>query len=114
MFTISRSVVRTLLFVVLQLPAQRPPAEPSEFSALQAHFERTTQARHESLFRDINTVPQWEERKRTIRRQLERMLWHDFVWPSQPPAARITKRTDYSAYTVENIVLETGPKIYST
>jgi cephalosporin-C deacetylase-like acetyl esterase len=42
------------------------------------------------------------------------MLWHDRVWPSTPPPARITNREQYPAYVVENIVLETAPGIYAT
>ena len=66
------------------------------------------------MFRGIASVPQWEQRKRTLRSQLERMLWHDYQWPATPPAARTTHRTDHENYVVENIVLETAPRIFST
>jgi cephalosporin-C deacetylase-like acetyl esterase len=100
-----------LLFA--QTPS-RPLAQPAEFQALQAHFDRVIAARHAALFKGINAVPQWEQRKRTVRGQLERMLWHDYAWPSTPPPARITKRTEHPDYVIENIVLETAPKVYST
>ena len=95
-------------------PAPRPPATPAEFQALQAHFDRVIAARHDAVFRGISSVPQWEERKRRIRNDLERMLWHDQPWPSTPPPARITYRTERPAYIAENIVLETAPNVYST
>ena len=100
-------------FLFAQTPA-RPPAQPAEYQALQAHFDRVIAARHAALFKGISSVPQWEQRKRTVRGQLERMLWHDYAWPSTPPAARITKRTEHPDYVIENIVLETAPKVYST
>ena len=99
------------------LPAQappKPPPQPAEMQALQAHFDRVIAARHAALFRGITTVPQWEQRKRTVRAELERMLWHDYRWPTTPPPARVTHRSEYSGYTIENVVLETAPKIYST
>jgi cephalosporin-C deacetylase-like acetyl esterase len=86
----------------------------SEFQALQAHFDRVAAARHAELFSDISTLPRWETRKSELRRQLTRMLWHDRAWPSTPPAARITHRTELAGYTIENIVLETAPRVYST
>jgi hypothetical protein len=95
-------------------PGPRPPVHPAEFQALQAHFDSVIAARHAALFRGISSVPQWEEQKRRIRLELARMLWHDYAWPSTPPPARITHRTEHSDYIVENIVLETAPNLYST
>src|SRR5688572_19231657 len=101
------------LTLLAQTPRPRPP-EPAEFQALQAHFDRAVAARHANAFKGITSVPQWEQRKQQLRQELSRMLWHDYQWPATPPAARITNRTEYPAYTLENIVLETAPKVYST
>src|SRR5688572_23045235 len=102
--------------VVAVLDAQRPaqPPQPAEFQALQAHFDRVIAARHANAFRGISSTQQWEERKPRIRRELERTLWHDYTWPSTPPPARITHPTEHSGYIIENVVLETAPKVYST
>jgi cephalosporin-C deacetylase-like acetyl esterase len=95
-------------------PQRNAPQPNAEFQALQAHFDRVINARHTELFRGISSVPQWEERKRRVRADLSRMLWYDSVWPSTPPAARITHTSEHPSYTIENIVLETAPKVYST
>jgi cephalosporin-C deacetylase-like acetyl esterase len=99
--------------LIAQRPAQ-PPPQPAEFQALQAHFDRVIAARHANAFQGISSTQQWEQRKLRIRRDLERMLWHDYAWPSTPPPARITHRTEHPGYIIENIVLETAPKVYST
>jgi len=115
MFRVTRLIVLSLsMLALLAAQSAKPPAQPAEFEALQAHFDRIITARHASLFRDITSVAQWETRKPRIRQQLARMLWHDREWPARAPAARITRRTDAAAYTIENIVLETAPGIYST
>ena len=109
-------LVALSLFATALLQAQpaKPPAQTPEFQALQAHFDRVISSRHAALFHDLASVPQWEERKRRTSRELGRMLWHDRPWPSGPPAARTTHRTESAAYRVENLVLETAPKVYST
>jgi cephalosporin-C deacetylase-like acetyl esterase len=89
-------------------------AENSEFDALQAYFERITQARFDALFDGIENVPQWEQRKRELRRALASMLWHDRPLPGTPPPAGITAREERSGYTIENVILETAPGIYLT
>jgi cephalosporin-C deacetylase-like acetyl esterase len=107
-------VVAGAICAVVSAVAQQRPPEPPEFQALQAHFEKTITARHAAVFHGIASVKDWEPRKDRIRRQLERMLWHDYSWPSTPPPARITHREEYPGYIVENIVLETAPHIYAT
>jgi hypothetical protein len=92
----------------------QPPAQNREFEALQAHFERIVTARSDALFSGIGSVAQWEERKQSTRLALARMLWHDRRWPEGAPSVAITRRQEYPQYVVENIVLETAPKIYST
>jgi cephalosporin-C deacetylase-like acetyl esterase len=89
-------------------------AQPAEFQALQAHFDRVIAARHAALFRDVSSISQWEQRKHRTRDDLARMLWHNNPWPATPPPARITHRTERASYTIENIVLETAPRLYST
>jgi dienelactone hydrolase len=89
-------------------------AQPAEFQALQAHFDRAITKRHAEAFRGIDSISQWEERRRQIKLQLTRMLWHDTPWPRYPPPERITHRTEHPSYLVENIVLETAPKVYNT
>ncbi|HSB15456.1 MAG TPA: acetylxylan esterase, partial [Bryobacteraceae bacterium] len=89
-------------------------AQNQEFQALQGHFDRAISARFDNLFRGIGSVKQWEERKQQTRSALTRMLWHDRQWPESPPRATLTRREEYRDYTVENLVLETAPKLYST
>jgi cephalosporin-C deacetylase-like acetyl esterase len=94
--------------------AWQQPAAPPGYEALQAHFERVTQARFDSLFAEVGSVAQWEVRRERTRRALERMLWHQRRWPETPPRARITGRVELAEYTVENLVLETDPGLYLT
>ena len=95
--------------------AQSPPPRPNqELESLQAHFEMVIKRRHEQLFKGITTIQQWEQRKRQTRAALQRMLWHDLLWPDRPPRATVTGRQNYAAYTVENLVLETVPGIFLT
>jgi cephalosporin-C deacetylase-like acetyl esterase len=106
-----------VVFFSLTLLATRqaqPPAQNQEFQALQRHFDRVIEGRHTALFSDLSSLTEWERRKQQIRTQLTRMLWHDRAWPSTPPTARITARTEFAAYTIENIILETAPQLYST
>ena len=116
MFRVTRGVIVASLSMIALLHAQsaKPPAQPREFEALQAHFDRIISARHAALFRGITSVAQWEVRKPRIREQLTRMLWHDREWPTKPPVSRVTGRADANAYTIENVALETAPGIYST
>ena len=89
-------------------------AQSSEYQALQNHFERVMTARFNTLFDGIGTAAQWEERKQRTRAALERMLWHDLRWPAGPPPATITGREERREYSIENLVLETLPKLHLT
>lgn len=102
--------------LALTLFAQQNARTPgnADFEAVHAHFERTIAKRHDGLFRGITSVGQWEKRKAETRRVLERMLWHDMSWPSTPPAARVTHRHEFAEYRLENLVIETAPKIFLT
>jgi cephalosporin-C deacetylase-like acetyl esterase len=93
-------------------PRQQPPN--AEFEALQAHFERVVSRRQEQLLSGIATVEQWEERKSQIRKALERSLWHDRIWPTTPPPATLTHSEDHSEHRLENLVIETAPKVFLT
>ena len=42
------------------------------------------------------------------------MLWHDMRWPDAPPPATVTHREQRAAYTIENLVIETAPKLFLT
>ena len=111
-------MIRKLLIVaalplLAQSPAQRPP-ENAEFKALQAHCDQVIARRHAGAFSGISSIPEWEQRKKTLRSQLERMLWHDYKWPASPPPVRITARNEHANYIVENVVIETAPKVYAT
>jgi cephalosporin-C deacetylase-like acetyl esterase len=92
----------------------RPASGPSEYEALQAHFDRVAASRHEHLFDGIDSVAKWEKRKPQARAELIRMLWHDLKLPDTPPKATITHREERAAYTIENIVLESLPGVFST
>ena len=108
-----RLAIVAVLCLLSQAAAQRQ-TDPAEFQALQAHFDRVVAARHANAFRGTLSRGQWEERKSHVRQNLSRMLWHDYAWPSTPPPARITHRAEYPTYIVENIVIETAPKVYAT
>jgi cephalosporin-C deacetylase-like acetyl esterase len=90
------------------------PPQNKELEALQAHFERAISRRHDQLFSSITTVGQWELRKEQARAALVRMLWHDMRWPDSPPPATVTHREQHAGYTIENLVLETAPKLFLT
>ncbi|MCC6589798.1 MAG: acetylxylan esterase [Bryobacterales bacterium] len=87
---------------------------PAEYEALQAHFERVIEARQQRLFGAANSAAAWQSRKPQIRAALERMLWHGLQLPETPPRVTITHRVEHAAYTIENIVLESAPQLYST
>jgi cephalosporin-C deacetylase-like acetyl esterase len=92
----------------------RDNAQNAEFEALQAHFDRAVTQRHEQLFHGIATVEQWERRKPETRAALTKMLWHDLRWPDGPPAAEVTHRVERPDYVIENLVIETAPKLFLT
>ena len=89
-------------------------AQNDNIKALQTHFERVITARFDNLFSRIENAKQWEARKEQIREALYKMLWHDRHWPDSPPSVRITRKVKRSDYTIECLVLETAPNIYST
>lgn len=93
---------------------QRPTTGPAEFEALQAHFERVVTERHRQLFEGMTTAAHWEARKTKARAELIRMLWHDLKLPDTAPKATITHRQEYAAYALENVVLETAPRLFLT
>jgi len=109
-------VLLFLLSISFSAFAQQPrtPSTNKEFEALQAHFERVTGRRFEKIFSGISTIEQWEQRKSKLRTTLEKMLWHDFRWPDTPPPATITYKEDRPGYTLENVVIETAPKLFLT
>ena len=92
----------------------RNPVQNAEFEALQAHFERVVSQRSENLFAGITSVPQWEKRKSAARAELVKMLWHNLKLPDTPPPATVMSREEGPSYILENIVLETAPKVYLT
>jgi len=89
-------------------------AENDNFNALQTHFERVTNARFDNLFSQIENAKQWQGRKEQTREALYKMLWHERRWPDSPPHARITRKINRPDYTLECLILETAPDIYST
>ncbi len=93
---------------------QRPNTGNAEYEALQAHFDRAAEERHRRLFEGITTQAQWEQRKPKARAELMDVLWHGRKLPDTPPAAVVAHRFEQSEYTVENIVLETAPKLFAT
>jgi cephalosporin-C deacetylase-like acetyl esterase len=115
--TLSRWALAALCLVqaapATQAPSQGPPRN-RELETLQAHFERVIGRRHDELFGSIATIEQWERRKKEARASLERMLWHDMRWPDAPPPVVVTHREQHPGYTIENLVLETAPRLYLT
>lgn len=123
MTTFRSAVLRSLLVAACALGApsgpraQAPAGGPKpnqELEALQAHFERVVAGRHAQLFSGIATVRQWEERRQATRAALAKMLWHDLTWPETPPVATVTRQERHATYTVENLVIETAPKLFLT
>ena len=92
----------------------KEPPKNKEFEALHAHFEKIISERHDRVFSSITTIDQWERRKQQISVALFRMLWSDMRWPDSPPPATVTHREQHPAYTIENVVLETAPKLFLT
>lgn len=114
---LSRCVVAALCLLNAPsgAPAQTKEApQNAELEALQAHFEQVIGRRHDRLFRSITTVAQWEHRRDQARAELARMLWHDMRWPDTPPPATVTHREQHPGYTIENLVLETAPRVFLT
>lgn len=105
---------RVILGLFLICCFSRMEAQNANFKSLQAHFERNITARFNSLFDGVETVGQWEARKAETRAALYRMLWHDRRWPEGPPAAGITRKEKKPDYTVECLVVETAPGLFST
>jgi cephalosporin-C deacetylase-like acetyl esterase len=116
MATTKRKSLLSFAWLGLSLQFMPDPliAQNQEFQALQAHFERVISARHQNLFNGITNVSKWEERQQTTRSDLTHMLWHDRRWPDSPPPTSITGRVERPDYTIENLVLETAPNLYST
>ena len=113
--TMTRSLQAVaLLGICFLVGPGRSAAQNQEFLALQSHFERVVGERFNAVFSGIRSVQQWEERKQQTRLALTRMLWHDRRWPDSPPPASLTGRLERPGYTIENLVLETAPNLYST
>lgn len=98
----------------LGAPALAQNQRSRECEALQTFFDRLVSERHRQLFRGLNTVAQWEPRKRDIRASLERMLWFDLPWTPTAPPAQITHRAGFGDYLLENLVVETAPGLFLT
>jgi cephalosporin-C deacetylase-like acetyl esterase len=98
-------------------PAAQNPSGPTpnkELEALHAHLEQVVKRRHDQLFEGITSVGEWERRKQATRDALAKMLWHDMRWPESPPTATVTFRQDHEGYSLENLVIETAPKVFLT
>lgn len=107
-------VVITLMTASAQTPRIEQSRQNPEFEALQAHFEKVVARRHEQLFAGISNRSQWEPHRREIQNNLKKMLWHNLAWPKTSPAATITNRTEHKDYIIENLILETAPKLFLT
>src|SRR5262245_28256616 len=68
----------------------RPTVQNQESEALQAHFERVIGRRSDQLINGINSIGQWEQRKKETRAALAKMLWHDLRLPDSPPRVTLT------------------------
>jgi cephalosporin-C deacetylase-like acetyl esterase len=105
-------------FALMAAPAQTQRREQApqnaEFEAVQTHFERVIAKRHEQAFAGIHNLEQWKARRKELQDRLRKMLWHDAPWPTTPPAVRVTHRIEHANYRVENLVLETAPKLFLT
>lgn len=108
------AIIGALAPGLAQQPNARMQPQNAEFEALQAHFERVISRRSDRLFSDISSVQQWEPRKHQIRAALTKMLWHNLRLPDTPPPATVTHREQRESYTIENLVIETAPKLYLT
>lgn len=115
-FSIASFVLLVMGMEHVQSQAQtaRQPAQNQEFEALQSHFERVIGRRSDQLFAGITTVAQWEQRKQQTRAALSKMLWHDLRLPDTPPKATVTHMEQRAEYIIENLVIETAPKVFLT
>ena len=111
---VSRSFIVLVALVMGHAQTPRPTTGPPEYDALQAHFDGVIAERHRQLFSGITTVEQWQQRKDRARAELTRMLWHDRKLPDTPPKVTIVSREEHAAYTIENVILETAPKLFLT
>jgi len=102
-----------LLLSSLAISSQLP-GQNDQYQALKSHFERVINARFDTLFSSIGNIEQWEIRKERSGLELGRMLWHDRSWPDSPPPVEITRRVENPDYTLECLILETAPQVYST
>ncbi|MBL8214760.1 MAG: acetylxylan esterase [Bryobacterales bacterium] len=110
---------RTLLLLLLAglLAGQntnRPTTGPPEYEALQAHFDHAVEARQRQHLHALDSRAAWEQRKGPLRAKLERSLWHDWKPPRGVPRATLTSTETFANYTMENIVIESAPGLYST
>ncbi len=109
-----KSLLLILIGLSLNAGSDNLTAQTSEFKALQLHFERIAQKRHDNLFLGIDNVEKWETRKAEIRDGLRDMLWGGFRMPASNPAACMTAREDFRNYTLECLILESAPGVFST
>jgi len=111
-----KRMIPLLIALAAAAQPQRPPVPPqnAEYEALQAHFERHINERHQHLFDGIRTVADWEPRQKLTRARLEKMLWGSLQWPAAPPKVEITHREDHAGYRLENLVLEVAPSLFIT
>jgi len=110
------ALIASVIAVSSRPAAQNPPGPTpnKELEALHAHFEHVISRRHQQLFEGIATVGEWERRKQATRDALAKMLWHDMRWPDTPPTATLTYQEDHDGYSIENLIIETAPKVFLT
>jgi cephalosporin-C deacetylase-like acetyl esterase len=100
------------MLAAVSLPAQNRPN--AEFQALQNHFANVAAARFDTMFSGIETVEQWETRRKQYRLQLQKMLFHERQWSDVPPPVRITNTVEHRDFTMQCLVVETDPDLYAT
>jgi cephalosporin-C deacetylase-like acetyl esterase len=105
--------VFTLLLAALALSTPRidaaEPTQPNEFLAF-------IKAQAASLRRDDQppaTLAEWQERKRSIRQQLEK-AWGGFPAEPCPLNPRIVGTIERDGYNVEKLVFQTRPGVWMT
>ncbi|MCL5745330.1 MAG: hypothetical protein M1541_15620, partial [Acidobacteria bacterium] len=114
--------MRTLAVVLIAAAAWAQPAPPAARRHSPAEryelFKNNLRLRAEAIsrrqFEGITSLEDWKRRRPEIRRQFLDMLGLDPMPPRTPLNARVTGSFERQGYRVENIVLESRPKLYVT
>ena len=93
----------------------KEPPQNKELEALHAHFEKVDQrATRSGLQLDHHRRPVGAPQAADRALRSPGCSGQTCVGPMRPPPATVTHREQHPAYTIENLVLETAPKLFLT